>query len=94
MAHIKERIAILMALAVFSLSFLCCRKLDSFPAVYVGANSVRANIVLTAMYYAGDDTMYVVHVILNYFRILSHAQCFRNYAPSEISSSIAFCCML
>ena len=68
MAQIKERIAILMALAVFSLSFLCCRHLDSVAAVYVGANIVRANIVLSAMYYAGDDKMLdiiiVAHAIL------------------------------
>jgi hypothetical protein len=43
----------LLTLAAFNLSFLFCRDHSSIPAVYVGANSARINIVLTAIYYAG-----------------------------------------
>ena len=53
-AQIKERLTILLTLAAFSISFLCCRELSAIPAVYVGVNSVRANILLTVVYYAGD----------------------------------------
>ena len=52
MAQIKERVIILLTLAVFSLSFLCRCDLGSIPAVYVGVNSMRDNIITTAIYYA------------------------------------------
>ena len=54
MAQIKERLTILLTLAAFSIAFLCCRELNAIPAVYVGVNCMRANIVMTVMYYAGD----------------------------------------
>jgi uncharacterized membrane protein len=53
-AQIKERLTILLTLAAFSISFLCCRELSAIPAVYVGVNNMRANIVMTVIYYAGD----------------------------------------
>ena len=55
--QIKERITILLTLAAFNLSFLCFRDLGSIPAVYVGATSMRANILVVAMYHAGADTV-------------------------------------
>ena len=57
MAQIKEQV-IILTLAAFSLSFLCCRDLGSIPAVYVGVNSMRGNIVTTSMYYAGTSCIY------------------------------------
>ena len=53
-AQIRERITILLTLAIFNLLFLCGQRLDSIPAIYVGAASARGNILLTAMYCAGD----------------------------------------
>lgn len=52
--QIRERIIILLSLAAFSLTFLCYRDSDSIPTLYVGVNSVRINIVLAAVYCAGD----------------------------------------
>ena len=52
--QIKERITILLTLGAFNLSFIYFRDRGSVSAVYVGANSVRINVVLTAIYYAGD----------------------------------------
>ena len=57
MAQIKERLTILMTLAAFNITFLCCRDFGSIPVVYVGANSVRANVVMTAMYNAGCNAI-------------------------------------
>jgi hypothetical protein len=53
--QIRERIIILLSLAAFSLTFLCYRDSDSISALYVGVNSVRVNIVLAAVYCAGDN---------------------------------------
>jgi hypothetical protein len=43
-----------MAFVVFSVTFLCCRGVDSIPSIYViGINFVRANALVTALYYTG-----------------------------------------
>lgn len=58
----------MLTLATLSLSFLCCRDLDSIPAVYVGMNSLRANVVTTAAYCAG--VFYTVCNIIKGFLII------------------------
>lgn len=57
-AQIKERLIILFTLAAFNITFLCFRDYDSIPAVYVVVNSVRANILLAAIYNAGKVHFY------------------------------------
>ena len=64
MAKIKERIIILLTLAAFSLTYLFCKDLASISAVYVGANSVRSNIILAAIYYAGGYKVCLVQAML------------------------------
>lgn len=58
MAQIKARFTILLTLAALSLTFLCCRDLAAIPAVYVGVNSLRANISMAVIYYAGEYTVH------------------------------------
>ena len=93
MAHIKERMTILLTLAAFSLSFLCCRDLDSVPAVYVGVNSLRANIVITVMYYAGDDHACDFNINLSEYLTCIDIKCTRSLTTRSIRLSFAVCFM-
>ena len=52
-AQIRERAAVLVSHGAVTIAFLSCRRLDSIPAVYVGANSARTCISSGIIYYAG-----------------------------------------
>ena len=52
-AQLRERFFILMAYAAFSITFISCRSMDNLPQIFVTANYIRANVVVSAIYYAG-----------------------------------------
>ena len=56
-AQLKERSVILIVFAAFSILFLSCRSTEPIPQIFVAANYVRENILVAAVYCAGEDIL-------------------------------------
>ena len=54
-AQLKERFAILIAFAAFSLTYVFCQSLDNVSQFYVIANCIRWNVIVSAVYHAGNN---------------------------------------
>eukprot|EP01036_Dinobryon_divergens_P034723 gene34723-biopygen27455 len=87
-AQIKERLTILMTLAAFNITFLCCRDLGSIPVVYIGANCVRANVIMTAIYNAVVPGRILHMLAVTNMNLLRLKQIFVRYVSHEIRSPL------
>ena len=91
-AQIRERAAVLVSHGAVTIAFLSCRKLDSIPAIYVGANSARACISSGMIYYAGIQQYTSPHILTNMLMLflsknLTHLEkSTRNFSLSSIKS--------